>query len=315
MTISNFPNGFVNGVTIRGVPITMTNPGEVFWVNSTTVLAKNGVGGSNGNPGTYQKPFATIDYAIGRCTASRGDIIIVMPGHTETISAAAGIACDRAGVAIVGLGRGSLRPTITLNTAVTASATISAANVMLHNLIFSANFADITQIIDVTATDAHIDKCEFVATAVDMNWVDVISATGAANTADGLTITGCKAFGLDDANNSFLQITDDIARIWIRDNTAVHDNANALAFIKQATGKDIVNGMIKDNSYSSLLTAVDVLVDNDTTANSGFAIGNFASHADTAGEVLVDADGLGLFDNKGTGVITASGYILPAIDS
>jgi hypothetical protein len=145
--------------------------------------------------------------------------------------------------------------------------------------------------------------------------VDVIDASGADNTADGLTVTNCKAFGLDAANDSFIEITGDISRLWVEGNTVVHDHANATAFIEQATGKDIVNGMIKDNYYTSLKTSGDVLVDNDTTANSGFAIGNLASHADTATEALVDADGLGLFDNKGSGVITASGYLLPAVDS
>ena len=307
MPVSNFPKGFAAGVTIRGVPLTVTNPGNVWWVDSGS--------GSNGNKGTQDKPFSTIDYAIGRCTASNGDIIFVKPGHTETVSAAGGIACDVAGIAIVGLGKGSLRPTVTLDTAATASVTVSAADVTIHNVLFSANFADITRIINVTATDCHIDNCEFVAAAVNMNWVDVIDASGADNTADGLMVTGCKAFDLDASNDSFIEITGDINRLWVEGNVVVHDHANATAFIEQATGKDIVNGMIKDNSYSSLKASGDVLVDNDTTANSGFAIGNLASHADTASEVLVDADGLGLFDNLGSGVITASGYLLPAVDS
>ncbi len=315
MPISNYPGGFANGVTIRGVPIVTTNPGEVFWVNGSSVLAKGGVGGSNGNPGTYQKPFATIDYAIGKCTASRGDVIMVMPGHTETISAAGGIACDVAGVSIVGLGKGSLRPTITLDTAITASLTISAANVTLHNLLFSANFADITAMIVVTGTDAHIDMCEFVEAGADLNWVDVIDASGAANTADGLTVTGCRAFGVDAACDSFIEITDDIARLTVEDNFVVHDHANATAFIEQATGKDIVNGSVQRNSYHSLKTSGDILIDNDTTANSGVVAFNNASHADTAAEVLVDADGMALVENRATGVITASGYLLPAADS
>lgn len=315
MPISNYPNGFMDGVTIRGVPITMTNPGEVFWVNSTTVLAKGGVGGSNGNPGTYQKPFATIDYAIGKCKASRGDVIMVMPGHTETISAAGGITADVAGVAIVGLGRGSLRPTITLDTATTATFLISAANVMVHNLILTANFADIVRMFDVTAAEAHIDKCEFVATAANMNWLDCIGVSGADDSADGLAVTACRAFGVDAANNGFMLIANNIDRMVIEDNVVVHDHANATAFITHTTGGIMLNAMIRNNAYSSLLTAVDVIVNNDVTTNTGFAIGNMASHADTASEVLVDADGLGLFDNLGSGVITSSGYVLPAIDS
>lgn len=307
MTISNYPNGFPNGVTIQGVPVTVTNPGNVFWVDSGA--------GSDGNKGTYQRPFSTIDYAIGRCTASNGDIIFVKPGHTETISAAGGIACDVAGVAIIGLGKGSLRPTITLDTANTADLDISAANVTLHNLLFSAAFADITHIIDVTATDATIDSCEFVEAAADENWVDVIDASGGDNTADGLTVTNCRAFGIDAGCDSFIEITGDISRLTVENNLVIHDNANATAMIEQATGKDMINVSVQRNSYHSLKTSGDILIDNDTTANSGIVAFNNASHADTAAEVLVDADGVALIENYATGVITASGYILPAVDS
>ena len=32
------------------------------------------------------RPFATVDFAIGQCTANQGDVIYVMPGYTETIT-------------------------------------------------------------------------------------------------------------------------------------------------------------------------------------------------------------------------------------
>ena len=98
---SNYPNGFSNGVTIRGIPLLQVHPGEVFWVNNSGVLAKGGVGGSDGNDGSYLRPFSTIDYAVGRCTASRGDIIAVMPGHAESVAAASGITLDEIGRAHV----------------------------------------------------------------------------------------------------------------------------------------------------------------------------------------------------------------------
>jgi hypothetical protein len=81
MGISSFPNGFAQGVSIRGVPVDVPHPGQVFWVNNSSVLAEGGITGSNGNDGTYRKPFASIDYAIGKCKANRGDVIYVMPGH------------------------------------------------------------------------------------------------------------------------------------------------------------------------------------------------------------------------------------------
>ena len=94
--MSNYPNGFANGISVRGMPLLSAYPGKVYWVSS--------VNGSNSNDGTFQKPFATIDYAVGRCTANAGDIIVAMPGHTETVTAAAGLDLDVAGICILGLG-------------------------------------------------------------------------------------------------------------------------------------------------------------------------------------------------------------------
>src|SRR3990167_8350785 len=101
---SVYPTGFSTGITVRGLPLSVSHPGEIFWVNNSSVLAKGGVSGSNTGGGTYHRPFSTIDYAIGRCVASRGDVIMVMPGHAENVTAAAGITMDVAGVALIGLG-------------------------------------------------------------------------------------------------------------------------------------------------------------------------------------------------------------------
>jgi len=53
--------------------------GNVFWVSSTTGTDSAGYGR---NP---DAPVATLDYAIGLCTASKGDIVYLMPGHAENI--------------------------------------------------------------------------------------------------------------------------------------------------------------------------------------------------------------------------------------
>jgi len=315
MARSNFPNGFANGVVIRGIPLLQTNPGEVFWVNNSSVLAKQGIGGSNQNDGSYTKPFATIDYAIGKCTASRGDIIMVMPGHSETITTDGGIACDVAGVAIIGLGTGTLRPKIVLDTAAAAAVTVSAANVTMHNIVLEASFADITNAIDVTAVSFTASRLHFQEEGANLNFIDYISATGAANTADNLTIDSCTGYGVDAAINSPLQITDDLEGLVMTNCRWNTDHANALAMIQQATGKDLTNCFVAHNYYASLKTAGDILIDNDTTVSNGWAAHNRAIHLDTAGEVLCDADGIGQFDNLGTGSVTASGYLLPAIDS
>jgi hypothetical protein len=166
MSISNFPNGFANGLTLRGVPVESTNPGKSFFVNNSSVLADGGIGGSNSNKGTYQQPFKTIDYAIGRCTAGRGDVIYVMPGHVEDVStAAAGAATvdlDVDGVTIIGLGRGAAQPRFDF-TATAGIVTVSADNCAIVNMNFHANVSAVVIGLSVLAgaTDLLVKNCSF----------------------------------------------------------------------------------------------------------------------------------------------------------
>jgi len=317
MPASNYPNGFVHGITIRGVPIQQMYPGEVFWVNGSSVVAKNGVGGSNSNPGTYQKPFGTIDYAIGRCTASRGDIIMVMPGHTETVETDGGLACDVAGIAIVGLGTGTLRPVVLLDTAAAAAVTVSAANVTLMNLEFRASFADVTNAIDVTAAWCSVIDCEFTEEGADLNFLDYIHCSSTTNNnADGLHVEECVGTAVDAAQNSFVNIKADLDRLTVKNNVYSSAHANTLAMVLCATGKDLTDCVISGNLMNAPGKASgDMLIDNDTTVNTGIVADNLIGHGDTETEVLIDADGVRVFANYGTAVTTASGYLLPAVDS
>src|SRR5665811_350442 len=90
-TPSNYPGGF-NSVTIRGVPIVQSHPGQVFWVSNATTLLPGQISGSDGNPGTFQAPFTTLAYAISRCVAARGDVIFVKAQHAESITTATALA-------------------------------------------------------------------------------------------------------------------------------------------------------------------------------------------------------------------------------
>ena len=128
MPLSTFKQGFKYGVAIRGIPIIQTHPGRVFWVYNGTTLVVNQKNGSNGNDGSWNAPFATIQYALTQCNANAGDIVFIKPGHAETITSASVLVLNKAGVAIVGLGTGSNRPTLTFTTATTANIPVTAAN-------------------------------------------------------------------------------------------------------------------------------------------------------------------------------------------
>ena len=135
---TNFPLGFQNGISLRGVPVEIPVAGQVFWVDSTSTVVKGGVGSSDGNPGTYQKPFATLDFAVGRCTANRGDVIYLKPGHTETIGAAAAVDLDVAGITVIGLGTGTLQARLDY-TATAGTVEVNADNISIVNVNFHAN--------------------------------------------------------------------------------------------------------------------------------------------------------------------------------
>lgn len=138
---------------------------QIWYVNGSTTaaqLAPLGVGGSNGGSGqSPQEPFATIDYAVGRCNSNRGDVICVLPGHVETITAASGLAMDVAGVTVLGFGSGSIRPTLNFTTATTATCVVSVANCAMINLLFTGGFDALVSPLNVTGADFKLIDCEY----------------------------------------------------------------------------------------------------------------------------------------------------------
>jgi hypothetical protein len=132
------------------------HPGSIFFVGSTVTGAADSVGAGR-NP---DNPFATIDYAIGQCTASQGDVIYVLPGHNESL-ADAQIAVDVAGITIIGLGTGGLVPRIDFDHA-NASIDISASNCRLKNLRLLPSVTAVSIGIDVNAaaTDTVLEDIE-----------------------------------------------------------------------------------------------------------------------------------------------------------
>jgi hypothetical protein len=134
-------------------PLIPIVPGKYHWVDSNT-------GVDSGEKGrSLQSPYATIDFAIGKCTANK-DAIIVLPGHTETISAAGSITADVAGIPIIGLGWGTLRPTLTWS-ATAGTIAISAANVKLVNFLTTISIDEVVSMIAVSGADCLLDSIDF----------------------------------------------------------------------------------------------------------------------------------------------------------
>ncbi|MDO8630323.1 MAG: hypothetical protein Q7R41_07505, partial [Phycisphaerales bacterium] len=144
--------------------------GNIFYVDSAVGTDSAGYGT------TPDAPLASIDYAIGLCTASQGDRIIVLPGHAETTTA---ITVDKAGISIIGLGVGATRPAIT-GDAVADVITVTSANTLIENLRFVTPSAAVTALINVAANRVTVRGCVFELGA---NIVDAITITAAGELA------------------------------------------------------------------------------------------------------------------------------------
>ena len=155
MNFSNYPKGFTGGVTVRNLALANTYSNNLIWADSN---------GANNGDGTFQRPYSTIDAAVGACTASKGDVIMVKAGHVETVIAAAGLALDVAGISVVGLGNKRNRPKINFTTAVGASMKVSAADIHVENVWLTGG-------IDALTNPVHVDAAGF--TMVDWTWTDV----------------------------------------------------------------------------------------------------------------------------------------------
>ena len=324
--INNFPGGFAAGITIRGMPVAVTHPGKVFWVSNASTLSDRQIGGSNSNNGTYDKPFATIAGALSNCVANRGDIVFVKPGHAETVSAAGGIVLSKAGVAIIGLGQGSTRPTITLDTANTATITVTANNVTVSNFLFKANFLNIATCFAIAnaqvATDLTIDNCEFRDNSVILNFVACVKVGTTANIADGLTLTNNRVnaaiLTTVPANQTFLVLASIIDRLNVSYNTVIYPKLlDDTATLVAGGANNITNSMIVGNRSfrPSTSTTGGNLISSSSTACSGIVADNYDWHLDnSAGLMIATGTKFGFFNNYSmiTGAADKSALINPA---
>ncbi len=311
MPVSNFPKGFNNGVNIGGIPRLDMFSGNVFWVHSVT-------GADATSSGTKNRPFATINYAVSRCTASNGDIIIVKEKHAETCAAAGSITVDKAGVTIIGLGLGSQRPIISVGTLTSATFLISATGVTIQNLVFSATLADVVTAINVTAKDANILQCEFVESAADLNILTPVKATSTTNNnADGLRVDGCRWNGVDANSLEFLEVNANLDRLTLDNNFVTQVASTATPLILVAGTKVLTGARIANNFIQNGNTANDLLIDNGgSTGQSGIVYNNMIGNLDVTGAQLGGAaTGLQFFNNMYTSTSLDSGALSPAADT
>lgn len=179
-SMSNFPNGFAQGLQVQGMPVLNAYPGRVFWLDS--------INGADGNRGTFQRPFASLAGALlvmaNPAPTVFNDVLMVKPGHRETISTATALQMSLSGVTVIGLGWGEDRPTWTLDTIVGATIGVTGAGVAFQNCRFVANFANISSFF--TLANASV-------TASISGTTLTVSAVGSGTLYTGTTLVSATA--------------------------------------------------------------------------------------------------------------------------
>lgn len=227
------------------------------------------------SPDTFGKLryFSTLAAAVAMAQANR-DTIYIVPGHTETISSATALNISVTGLQIVGGGIGSLRPTFTLNTATTATITVSAANVRIENVVIDGTgFDAIAAVITVTGTNFQLVNSEvLLANATNQAVLGISIATGLRASIVGNRITGTVDAGTTTAiqivggadhvitdnviiggytagTGGISNITTAALRVMIARNTIINLTASSTKAITLVSG---TTGVVEDNRLGIL---------------------------------------------------------------
>ena len=273
MGMSNYPNGFRDGMTSRNVPRHDVHPGHVYWVGNNASLETNEKAASDANnKGGYLEPYSSIDYAIGQCKANRGDVIYVRPNHSITITAADAIDIDVAGVDIIGLGSGSNTPIIKYNNTA-ATVAIDAANVHIHNIHFQSLITVVAKGLDIKdgADDFVVSNCRFTSETVG---TDEFEDCLYVKTADRGIIEDCY-FDMDDQADadSAIHYFGICLGGTIRRNTILGDYTIACIESEDAAQEQLIieDNILVNGSHSGLGTVACISL---LTATSGFIHNN-----------------------------------------
>lgn len=269
-----------NKLTIGDQSVVVT-PGNSFFVDSGS--------GSDSNAGTsWSTALATLDTAIGKCTANNGDTIYIAQGHAEDVESASAITVDVAGINIIGLGRGADRPTFTFKTATTATMVISGASVYIENIICLTALDAVVSPVVISGANVELNNVEFQDTSSTVEAERAILTTA---TADNLKLkikhrgfagdAGVNLIRLVGANNAEIEVNayGKYSTSMVELHTTACSNVQLFGFVH--------NDATADGSKT--------LVDTVTGSTWYFCV-----HDGEAGKILGGADGVAV-DEIGDG--------------
>jgi hypothetical protein len=136
-----------------GYGIILPPGGNVIYLRSTGAADSD-------PPELIGRCVQTLAAALSQCRSGKGDTIVVLPGHSETVADATMMDNLVAGTRIIGVGHGSNRPTFSWSAAASNWA-ISKADVIIENLYLNmCSTTTVTAGITFTAANPVLRNCE-----------------------------------------------------------------------------------------------------------------------------------------------------------
>lgn len=296
-----------DSLVVGGVPLSMQNNpanirgrvgnGRVYYVLST---------GNPGNGESADYPLQSLFGANGALSkianrTNSGDVIYVLPGHTESVSSAdmGSHMGTASGFSIVGLGTGTMRPAFTW-TAATATFLMDTANVELANcqLFLAGDTGSTTALtvaapITVSAAGCRIVNC-YINYGVDADQLVTIGITTTAS-ADNFEFIGnyCVA-ATGSVNTTFLRLVgvDNgyIAYNYIRGETSVATVGSIQCLTTASTNLRLIGNFVANMKSDATIAFTPM------TATTGIAAHNLF-YVDGTGILPITAGLMEWFQN------------------
>lgn len=299
--------------------------GEILWVGN-----RSGLPSGDGSKPEY--PLATLFGTSGALAklqglTNRGSVIFVLPGHSESISSADHASATGAAncFAIVGLGKGTARPTFTWTIA-TSTWLLDTANVWIDNCNLYLAGAHATGAALTVAAPFTVSAagCGFRRNSIWAGFEDDrgvtigITTTAAADQftfggkhpEDGNTVIGSAAGGAL-LTTTFLQVVGGDSCVIANNNIACGTSSAAVGVVRNLTTA-ATNAYIADNVLQNNAASSTACLTWDLAASTGWIRNNDCRNMldGSFAHIVVTSGDMQLFRNNGVNNSNESNRVL-----
>lgn len=293
---------------------------NTYWGGGQVLFVGNRSGLEAGDGSNPRRPLSSLVGTGGalaklQATTNRGHVIFILPGHAESVNAADWASATGAAdsFAIVGLGVGTSRGTLTWTTA-TSTWLLDTANVTLDNLNLglepTTGTVTVAAPISVTAAGVSIRNC-WIATGTDSSNKVTIGITTTTAAAD-FTFENNRVIGAAAATmTTFLRLVG-TARTVVRNNTIICGTTAAAVGPVQVLTTACTNFVIDWNFIQNNATSSTACITAAVASSTGFIQRNFCRNMTDASVawIVVTSGDVQLFQNYGVNNSNETGILV-----